>query len=178
MEQTLNNVPAMYQHPGTWLKSNKEIQAMKSIPLTQGKIALVDDGDFEWLNQWKWCCSGDGYAKRLDVGRKTILMHRIIAETPAGMDTDHINGDTLDNRRENLRVCSHHQNTQNRGINRNNVSGKKGVYWRKDMEKWRVVIKVNYQPIHVGYFDDLEEASRAYDEAAKKYRGEFARLNE
>jgi hypothetical protein len=151
---------------------------MKSIPLTKGKFALVDDGDYEYLNQFKWQLHDVSYAKRgKQRGGKyiTILMHREIIKPPAGMGVDHINGNPLDNRRENLRVCEQSQNTANRGLNKKNSSGMIGVH--KSHGKWRACIKVNYQNINLGHFDNLEDAVKARDEAAKKYRGEFARLN-
>lgn len=94
---------------------------MKTIPLTQGQFALVDDADYEWLSRWKWCVlftDSVFYATRSRClsdapGSKTILMHREVLNAPDGFETDHINGDGLDNRRENLRLATHALNQRN-----------------------------------------------------------------
>jgi hypothetical protein len=152
---------------------------MKNIQLTQGKVAIVDDADFEWLSQWPWFFS-TGYAIRREgklFGRKNIMMHRLIMNTPEGMDTDHINGDKLDNRRENLRVCTRSQNMQNTTRRSDNTSGYKGVDWDKENGKWRAEIKVDSRRINLGRYDSAEEAALAYDRAAREYHGEFANTN-
>lgn len=152
----------------------------KMIPLTRGKFALVDDEDFDWLSQWKWHIH-TGYAARVlpkFLGkRKVIWMHREIAKTPDGMDTDHINLNKLDNRRENLRACSHSENKRNQGPQSNNASGRRGVHFNKWDRKWQARIKANGKNIHLGSFDSADEAALAYDAAARKYFGEFANLN-
>jgi hypothetical protein len=151
---------------------------MKNISLTQGKFAMVDDEDYEYLNRHKWYFE-KGYAARKEgvIRGKITYMHRVIMQTPDGMDTDHINGNKLDNRRENLRVCTHAQNTRNRNYQINNTSGYKGVSFDKSRNKWHVAIKVNGLHINKGRYDTVEEAARAYDEAARYYFGEYAGLN-
>ena len=104
-------------------------------------------------------------------------MHRVIAGTPDGMETDHRDGDTLNNLPDNLRNCTNIQNQCNRGKQANNKSGFKGVTWYKRSKIWRVQIKVYGKVIHLGYYLIPEQAARAYDKAAKKYFGEFAKLN-
>ena len=151
---------------------------MKEIELTQGKVAIVDDEDFEYISQWKWCYtinqkSRSGYAIR----RPGILMHRVINKTPPGMQTDHINGNGLDNRKENLRSCTRTQNKANVKMNRNNKSGYKGVSREKKRKTWRAHIRIGGKGRALGRFDILEEAARAYDRAAREKFGEFARLN-
>ena len=154
---------------------------MKEIQLTRGKVAIVDDDIFEELSKHKWWCSGNGYATRdssLCLGeRTTIRLHREVLQTPDGMETDHINGDRLDNRRENLRVCKRSENSKNQKKRADNISGYKGVSWSKPNRKWRATIMMDYKTVHLGYFDDKQVAARAYDEAACKLYGEFARTN-
>lgn len=158
---------------------------MKEIQLTQGKVALVDDDMFHYLNQWKWGISSNGkgtyYAVRFDYSIKgvklCIRMHRQIMNATKGYVVDHINQYTLDNRRINLRVCTHTQNLHNRHKNINNTSGFKGVGWCKTYEKWRAKIWLNSKCYHVGYYINLIDAARAYNAAAIKYHGEFANLN-
>ena len=153
---------------------------MKEIQLTQGKVVLVDDEDFDWLSKSNWHYS-KGYAVRTSTKesgkQRTILMHREIIKTPDGMETDHINGNGIDNRRENLRICTGSENRRNKKRNRKNISGYKGVCFYKRDKNWRVQIDVRKQHIFLGYFDTAEEAARVYDDAAKKYHGEFANLN-
>jgi hypothetical protein len=110
---------------------------MKQIPLTRGKIAFVDDADFEWLNQWKWYASKDRkgkfYARRKVhvMGKKiTVQMHREILDPGPGVMTDHRDGSGLNNQRHNLRTCNHQQNNMNRNTTRG-ASRYKGVYWHK-----------------------------------------------
>jgi len=154
----------------------------KSIPLTKGKFAIVDDEDFEWLNQWVWHAEKSGntfYAvrnKTIGYKRKTVLkMHRVIMNTPEGMETDHIDMDGLNNQKSNLRNATKAQNRKNRIVQRNNHTGYKGV--GKDGRYYRARIKVNGKTKLLGYFVTAKEAAWAYDEAAAKYHGEYARLN-
>jgi len=160
---------------------------MKRIPLTQGKFALVDDWWFEFLNQWKWSyqkvlskSKEFEYAIRtVQAGKKIsrVYMHREVLNTPKGMETDHINGNGLDNRTENLRICTTSQNQSNRHA----VTGTSkftGVSWSEAAKKWKGGIKKNYKQIHLGYFDSEEEAAQAYNQAAIEVFGEFSRLNE
>lgn len=159
---------------------------MKSIPLTQGKVTLVDDEDYEYLNQWKWHTEkSDGgntyYAVRnIQLGfkkRTTTKMHRVIMNTPTDMQVDHIDMNGLNNQRSNLRNVTQSQNQRNREVQRNNQTGYKGVGRTKNKRRFRARIKIGRQSIVLGYFLDAKEAALAYDEAAKKYHGEFARLN-
>lgn len=154
---------------------------MKKIPLSKGKYTIVDDGDFEQLSAWKWHTNARGYAMRTthtrDADNKRIChkvyMHRQIINTPDGMLTDHINGDKLDNRRENLRVVTVKQNNWNTGIPSHNSTGVKGVYWRAN--RWEAAISQNNRKVHLGRFVNQSEAVQAYNKAALKLRGQYVR---
>jgi hypothetical protein len=148
---------------------------MKEIPLTQGKVALVDDEDFEWLNQWRWYCNVGGYAVRNLPGRKSEYMHRAVAKTSSGYETDHINHNRLDNQKSNLRICTGQQNHVNKLYKHIPNSGYRGVETRG--RKYRAHISIDHKTISLGTFFDPEEAALAYDKAALKYFGEFAITN-
>lgn len=156
---------------------------MKEIQLTRGQVAIVDDGDFDELSKYNWQAVKKGrvtYAGRNAIQgekRGRIYMHRQILKTKSGIEVDHISGDGLDNRRSNLRECTHADNSRNRGANSNNACGYKGVFWVEHAKSWRARIKVNGKAIHIGYFKVLEDAARAYDATAKKYFGEFSGIN-
>ncbi|SRR5258705_5905378 len=146
---------------------------MKKIQLTQGKFALVDDTDFEWLNQWKWYLS-HGYAVRhlprmIQKNRKVTYMHRIINNTSEGMETDHINQNKLDNRRENLRTVTKYQNSLNRSLNKNSTSGIKGVSWHKTNKKWMVYVYQKGRQIRLGFFSNINKAILARLKGEQKY---------
>lgn len=156
---------------------------MKEIQLTQGKVAIVDDEDFERLNQHKWCARFDGwnwYALReCSIGNskaKTVLMHREIMNAPKGIQVDHCSGNGLDNRKKNLRLCTHQQNHFNKNhARRDNKLGIKGVCWNKEHKIFHAQISINKKVIHLGYFTVLADADQAYRVAELKYFGEFAR---
>jgi hypothetical protein len=156
---------------------------MKTIPLTQGKVAIVDDEDYEELNKYKWHAddsTGLWYAKRnvgIEGKRTTIKMHRQLMGFPEGKEIDHINHDGLDNRRENLRVCTHGQNQRNHLRRKDNTSGLIGVSWHTIAKKWRAYIQKDKTLIHIGYFNDKTEAGHAFDNKAIELFGEFAALN-
>ena len=150
------------------------------IPLTQGKYALVSDEDFGWLTQWKWCFGAKGYAYR-GVGTQAnprIYMHKSILDAPRDKQVDHINHNTLDNRRSNLRVCTNSQNQFNRRLSINTKTGYKGVsIANKRNDRWWAYINVQGKRHYLGIFRDKKEAAHAYNQAALKYHGEFAVLN-
>lgn len=163
---------------------------MKEIPLTQGKVALVDDEDYDSLIGFYWQAKRTRNGKvwyasrtgRADSGTRTtgILMHRqILGLTDRKQQVDHENGNGLDNQKDNLRVATCSQNHFNRERYSNNLSGYKGVYIRPKRchRPWHARIQVNKKNIHIGYFHTAKEAALAYDEAAREHHGEFARTN-
>jgi len=151
---------------------------MKLIPLTKGHFAKVDDEDFERLSKWDWYYS-HGYAVR-SIGewpnQTHVWMHHEILDQSPGMETDHENSDGCDNQRPNLRLCTHSQNNANASKRKDNTSGYKGVSWYEPGKKWHARITKNGR-ISLGYFKDPIEAAHAYDDAALKLYGKFAKLN-
>ena len=156
---------------------------MKEIVLIRGQIAIVDDEDYERLNQYKWHIAGKGYAVREggtqnNKRQPKIYMHReAIGVPPISMEVDHINHNRLDNRKINLRYCTHKQNCANSIMKSNNTSGRKGVNWHKASKKWRAEIRYLGKKKYLGVYNELDKASEIYDEAAKIIFGEFAVLN-
>jgi len=150
---------------------------MKEIKLTKGFVALVDDEDYEYLNQFNWGISAYKYACRA-AGKLRILMHREIMCAAQGQIVDHIDGNCLNNQKVNLRLCSHTQNIRNQKRRRDNSSGFKGVSWDKRLKKWGARIQVNGKPISLGYFSDKKRAAEEYNIAAIQHFGLFAKLNE
>ena len=155
---------------------------MKKIKLTQGKFALVDDEDFEKFNKIKWFCNGMGYACRSlhpnTSSCKSIYLHKEIMNNPLNMEVDHINGNPLDNRKINLRKCSHQENGRNLKISKRNTIGYKGLYFYRKIKRWQVYITCNYKHIYVGIFKSKKDAALAYNQKARELFGEFARLNQ
>ena len=148
---------------------------MKEIKLTKGAVALVDDADYTYLVKFPWyAATRRGKIKYAATdAHPDHYMHRIILKPPAGLTVDHINNNGLDNQRTNLRAATLTQ--QNRNVLPKKNRKYKGVYTNRT--KWRAQIRLNKQSIWLGAFDDEKDAAKAYDEAAKKYFGAFARLN-
>ncbi len=153
----------------------------KKLPLTQGKHALVDDEDYGRLisSGFRWTAMrirGVWYAKA-HKGSLTLLMHRFVLGLKLSLPKiDHKNGDGLDNRRANLRTATVQQNSWNMA-SRRGKSRFKGVDWSKQKGKWRARIHVEGKDRHLGFFEDEIDAGKAYDAAAKKYFGKYARMN-
>lgn len=167
-------------HLSYYREETRKGRKMKTIPLTKGKVALVSDCDYEYLSQFNWYLNSEGYAIREiwnGGNRVRVRMHREILGVPDGMDTDHIDRNRLNNQRENLRTCNRSQNLANKPKREDNKSGYKGVSWSKQNKKWTAQISKNRKIICIGHFDDIQKAAIAYNEAAKKYFGEFAFLN-
>jgi len=158
---------------------------MKLIPLTKGYEAIVDDEDFEELSRHKWHAKVHGRPGAVYAARYfhrngkgiTERMHRRIMQPARGLDVDHVNGNGLDNRRSNLRVCTRSENCANSNGHSDRASRFKGVV-AVHGGVWRAKIEVNYRNIHLGRFATEEEAALAYNAAAVEHFGEFARLNE
>ncbi len=153
---------------------------MNTIELTRGYTAIVDDCDFEYLSGFTWYAQVIGkkiYAARRPVSGM-IYLHREIFRLEKGdkREVDHINGNTLDNRRENIRLCSHAENNRNKGKQSNNKSGFKGVSFHQRNKKWTAWIAINREHIYLGIFGTAEEAHKAYCLAAENHHGEFARI--
>lgn len=159
---------------------------MREIPLTQGKVAFVDDQDYDFLMQWKWRAakttgSRTCYAARhvmLDGNRySTLYMHRAILAPENGVQVDHINGDGLCNLRSNLRMCTLTENARNKPPFKNGSSKFKGVSWHKNIRKWMAKIRCGDNQMHLGYFDSESDAALAYNKMASEIQGDFARIN-
>lgn len=158
---------------------------MKEILLTQGKIALVDDDDYEELSKYKWLATehrGTFYAARGEGPRnnnKRIYMHRqILGLTDPNIHGDHINHNKLDNQGCNLRIATRSQNQHNKLKQGNTSSKYKGVSWINAFGKWQTKITLHDKSIHIGLFTDEIEAAKAYNTKAVELFGEFAYLNE
>lgn len=146
---------------------------MKRIKLTQGKYALVDDEDFDYVNQWKWYYDA-GYARRT-IKNRGIFMHIVILSKPLGMEVDHKDGNGINNQRNNLRLCIRVQNVQNRSKSKNKSSKYKGVGLLHG--KWQATITYQYKKYYLGWFKTEKEAAIMYNREASKMFGEFAKLN-
>lgn len=159
---------------------------MKVIKLPQNKVVIVDDEDFDHLNQWKWnihTTKWTSYAKRINYnsnGTKTIVyMHRqIMGVTDRSIVCDHIDHNGLNNQRSNLRVCSVSQNNSNRTIKKGKTTSRfLGVYFYKPRNKFVAKLTNNHKSNHLGYFTSEVEAALAYNKKAIETHGEFAKLN-
>ena len=147
---------------------------MREVLVCGGHIALIDDADFDLVSKRNWWMR-KGYPSTSNPGKspRQLPMHRVIMNPPSGMLVDHINGNPLDNRRENLRLCTLSENNRNVSVQSRSKSGLKGVAWYSAGNKWKVQIQANGKRTHIGYFSNKEDAHRAYCEKAKELHGEF-----
>lgn len=161
-----------------------EVFGIKEISVSQGRKAIVDNDDYELLSQYKWylhvsrrrTAEDLHYCWTHQVDGHNVLMHRLIMNAQPGQFVDHINGNGLDNRKANLRLCSKSQNAQNIKA-RWGKSRFKGVYWHKHRKKWAVEININGKKKSLGHYIDEVEAAKVYDKVARQYFGEFADVN-
>lgn len=169
----------MSKERGIRIESHNPQPEVRKIPLTRGKFALVDAEDYESLIKHKWHFCGKYVATSLyKNGRKQeIYLHRFVVNAEAGKDVDHKNHNLLDNRKENLRICTRRENKANTQGVKKNTSGFKGVGFFKATSKWRAYIKVNYKFISLGHYKTKREAALAYNKAARYYFGEYAYIN-
>lgn len=154
---------------------------MKTMLLTRGLIALVDDDDYAWLSQWKWCADSDGYAVRsgqMNGKKRNIRMHRFIMNAQPEQEIDHKDRNKVNNQRDNLRFANETQNRHNTPLSSRNTSGYKGVSWYKRKKKWAAQIKIGTRVIRLGLHKSKEDAARAYNAAALEFIPEFAYINE
>jgi hypothetical protein len=148
----------------------------KEIALNRGKVAIVDDEDYEELSEYSWCFDGRYASSKTVVPGKKVYLHRYLMGSPENKLVDHVNGDKLDNRTSNLRIADYRQNSANSKTHSHNTSGYRGVYkWRN---YWRAAITYDGKQISCGYYSDKDEAAKAYNRYAAIFFGEFARLNE
>jgi len=157
----------------------------KHIPLFgkygQGLFAVIDDEDFDKVNQYRWHLGNNGYIKTFVGGRKhakCILLHRLIMDPADDLEVDHRDGDKLNNCRANLRISTRNQNARNLRRHKQFSSRFKGVSWNAKRSIWYARIHVDRKTIHLGEFPSETQAAQAYNSAALKYFGEYASLNE
>ena len=153
-----------------------------TLPLTRGYFAVFDKEFVEDVCEYNWYADIKGcnvYAARtlhVKGKKRKIYMHRVIAKAEDGVEVDHINGNGLDNRLENIRITSRKWNSKNYRKPVTNTSGEKGVSWSRGKNKWHATISNGNKDIHIGYFENIVDASNAYKKAAKKYHRDFVRM--
>ncbi len=149
--------------------------------IIKNKTVIIDDENLEVLNNGKWGVTRSNYVYRngnADNGRRVILLHRLLIKAKKGQTVDHINGNPLDNRIANLRICTQSQNIQNSRKKRGCSSNYKGVWWSKNAKKWQAAITPpGGRQRGIGYYNSEIEAAKAYNAEAEKLFGEFALLN-
>jgi hypothetical protein len=151
------------------------------VPLTRGLFCIIDDADADLVGKNNWMANPNPYgyyARRIhEVAgvKEYIYMHRVIAQASSGEEVDHIDGDRLNNRRSNLRLCSRKENNANRGASRSNTSGIKGVSWHRKDKRWVATTSVNNKTVYLGQSLTKEGAAEIYRLAVIRLHGEFAR---
>lgn len=148
---------------------------MKEI-ISKGYSIIVDDDVYEWASKISWTIDTSGYTHYARCGKGRL--HRMILHASTGVCVDHINGNGLDNRRHNLRICSIAENNRNVSKRKGSTTSRyKGVYWNKRLKKYEAHIKDKGKVYYLGLYSNEEDAAKAYDiEAARRF-GDFARMN-
>jgi len=185
MKRVLNWVQHVFALPVLLYRYIRFGKIYRRIYLGEGKLTILNSADYYRLKKFKWhvfACKGKFYAERFALIKNTwtkrIFMHRQIMKAPKGKLVDHRNGDSLDNRRENLRLATWMQNRQNRRKTKSKTSSKyRGLGLSRNRKKWIMRLKHKGKIVATGRFDNEIDAAKAYDEAARKYFGQFARLN-
>lgn len=163
----------------------KGVENIIKIPLTKNYYLIIDEKDFNLVSKHKWRAD-DRHKKctvyaitdlHINKKRTTISVHRLIMKPLKTKQVDHVNGNGLDNRRCNLRVCTHSQNQMNKRPKLNSEHKFKGIFWIQKISKWKSSIYVNGKGLHLGLFSSEIKAAKAYDKSAKKHFKEFAKLN-
>lgn len=158
----------------------------RRIPLTQGQYAIVDECDYDSLIGTRWYAqwapnTNSFYAKAIGIRRGSgylrVAMHRIVADIQSDRLGDHVNGNTLDNRKRNIRPSNNSENTSNSKLSTKNTSGFRGVSWNRWRRGWHSYIRIDKKLIHLGFYATAEEAAQVRDTAAIRYHGQFATLN-
>jgi hypothetical protein len=134
--------------------------------------AIIDTEDFHFVKMYKWHLDGKGYVSTFN-NKKYQSLHRLILNPEKNKVVDHINRNILDNRKNNLRICSQSENARNKGICSDNSSGVTGVGWSKEKNMWRSYIGINHKNIHIGYYNNKEDAIKARKDMELKHFGEF-----
>jgi hypothetical protein len=178
--KTCRNFQAKWQPPVRAKPPEPPSEDVRYIPLTKNLFATVDAADYAWLSRHKWCVLNNGggryYACRSS-GGKTVLMHRVIVNARPGEVVDHIDGNELNDRRNNLRICSKAQNAYNMRPRRGKTSRFRGVYRRKRSDRWYAAVSHKGVSYPLGHFDSEIEAARARDAKAVELYGEHTYLN-
>lgn len=137
--------------------------------------ALIDLDDINKTSQYKWSLNNKGYIRNT---KNNLLLHRFIMDCPKDMEVDHINHNPLDNRKSNLRICTHQQNLRNKSLQCNSTSGIVGVSWSKTFNKWKSYIMIDNKYINLGLYNTKEDAIKARERAEIEYFGEYRKQEE
>jgi hypothetical protein len=157
--------------------SDRKSEAMKEIPLSNSELkAIVDDDEYERVSSHKWWINGSGYASSW-IDKKDCFMHRFIMGAKKGQEIDHLNSSKLDNRKENLRFCTHLQNVLRIGVRKNSTTGFVGVSYDKTNKNFRAYVRVQGCQLFLGKYKTAKEAAVAYNKGAEKHFGEHAYQN-
>ena len=143
-----------------------EENTYKEIPLSMGKVALVDTEDYELLSSMPWHytkSTNTGYARNTGIGKESLYMHNFLMKTPKGMQTDHIDGNGLNNRKANLKIVTYSENQQKAQLRVDNKSGIKGISFHKKQKVWMAHKKINNKNNFLGSFKDKNDAINAYN---------------